>query len=155
MKIHLKRIKANVKFHGKNTGFVDSGFVKTWDELVIGQEICHMWLRKLWHQWHYWCHNFLSHMWHMTYVPHIIYDLSHVVEEVVTSMTSLMSQLPQPHVTNDICATYFIWFITCGWGSCDINDIIDVTTPSATCDTWHMNHISGMCQSLKIWGGVQ
>ena len=38
MKIHLKRIKANVKFHGKNTGFVDSGFVKTCDELVIGAE---------------------------------------------------------------------------------------------------------------------
>ena len=35
MKIHLKRIKANDKFHGKNAGFVDSGFVKTSDELFI------------------------------------------------------------------------------------------------------------------------
>ena len=30
------KIKANDKFHGKNSGFVDSGFVKTCDELVIG-----------------------------------------------------------------------------------------------------------------------
>ena len=35
MKIHLEQIKANNKFHGKNSGFVDSGFVKTCDELVI------------------------------------------------------------------------------------------------------------------------
>ena len=32
-----KQIKANDKFHGKkNAGFVNSGFVKTCDELVIG-----------------------------------------------------------------------------------------------------------------------
>ena len=36
MKIHLEQIKANDKYHGKNSGFVDSGFVKTCDELVIG-----------------------------------------------------------------------------------------------------------------------
>ena len=37
MKIHLELLKANDKFHGKNnSGFVDSGFVKTCDELVIG-----------------------------------------------------------------------------------------------------------------------
>ena len=35
MKIHLEQIKANDKFHGKNSGFVDSEFVKTCDELVI------------------------------------------------------------------------------------------------------------------------
>ena len=35
-KINLEQIKANDKFHGKNSGFVDSGFVKTCDELVIG-----------------------------------------------------------------------------------------------------------------------
>ena len=28
--------KKPIKFHGKNSGFVDSGFVKTCDELVIG-----------------------------------------------------------------------------------------------------------------------
>ena len=39
MKIPLKQIKANNKFHGeKKSGFVDSGFVKTCDELVIGSE---------------------------------------------------------------------------------------------------------------------
>ena len=36
MKIHLEQIKANDKYHGKNSGFVDSGFVKTCDEFVIG-----------------------------------------------------------------------------------------------------------------------
>ena len=37
MKIHLEQIKANKKNHGeKKSGFVDSGFVKTCDELVIG-----------------------------------------------------------------------------------------------------------------------
>ena len=34
MKIHLEQIKANDKFHGINSGFVDLGFVKTCDELV-------------------------------------------------------------------------------------------------------------------------
>ena len=38
MKINLAQIKANNKFHGKNSGFVDSGFVKTCDELVKGEE---------------------------------------------------------------------------------------------------------------------
>ena len=37
MKIHLEPVKANDSFHGKNSGFVDSGFVKTSDELVIKQ----------------------------------------------------------------------------------------------------------------------
>ena len=32
MKLHLEQIK----FHRKESGFVDSGFVKTCDELVIG-----------------------------------------------------------------------------------------------------------------------
>jgi hypothetical protein len=36
MKINLEQIKANDKFHGKNSGFIDSGFVKKCDELVIG-----------------------------------------------------------------------------------------------------------------------
>ena len=37
MKIYLKQIKNNDKFHGgKKSDFVDSGFVKTSDELVIG-----------------------------------------------------------------------------------------------------------------------
>ena len=37
MKIHLEQTKENDKFHGKKkSGFVDSGFVKTCDELVIG-----------------------------------------------------------------------------------------------------------------------
>ena len=35
VKIHLDRNKN--KLHGKNSGFVDSGFVKTCDELAIGQ----------------------------------------------------------------------------------------------------------------------
>ena len=38
MKIHLEKIKTNIKFHGKKSGFVDSGFVKTCDELVIDPE---------------------------------------------------------------------------------------------------------------------
>ena len=38
MKIHLQQVKTNDKFYGKNSGFVDSGFVKTCDELVIGSE---------------------------------------------------------------------------------------------------------------------
>ena len=37
MKIHLKYIKPNDKFFGANSNFVDSGFVKTSDELVIGR----------------------------------------------------------------------------------------------------------------------
>ena len=36
MKIHLEQIKANNTFHEKNSGFVDSGFVKTCDEHVKG-----------------------------------------------------------------------------------------------------------------------
>ena len=36
MKIDLEQIKANEKIYGKNSGFVDSGFVKTCDELIIG-----------------------------------------------------------------------------------------------------------------------
>ena len=36
MKVHLGQIKANHKFHGKSSGFVDSRFVKTCGELVIG-----------------------------------------------------------------------------------------------------------------------
>ena len=36
MEIYLEQIKANDKFHENNLGFVDSGFVKTCDELVIG-----------------------------------------------------------------------------------------------------------------------
>ena len=39
MKIHLQQIKANNKFHGKSSAFVDSGFVKTCDELVIGRDL--------------------------------------------------------------------------------------------------------------------
>ena len=34
MKIQLEQIKANKKIHEKNSDFVDSGFVKTCDELV-------------------------------------------------------------------------------------------------------------------------
>ena len=38
MKIHLEQITTNHKFHGKKQlGFVDSEFVKTCDELVIGR----------------------------------------------------------------------------------------------------------------------
>ena len=36
MKIKLEKIKTNNKFHWENSGFVDSGFVKTCDEFVIG-----------------------------------------------------------------------------------------------------------------------
>ena len=36
MKIQLEQIKANDKFYVKKLGFVDLGFVKTCDELVIG-----------------------------------------------------------------------------------------------------------------------
>ena len=39
MKIHLEQIKTNNKFHGKYADFVDSGFVKTCDELVTDQTI--------------------------------------------------------------------------------------------------------------------
>ena len=38
VKNNLEQIKASEKFHGKISGFVDSGFVKTCDELVIGQK---------------------------------------------------------------------------------------------------------------------
>ena len=37
MKIHLEQIKANDKFDGKNSGFIDSGFVKTCGQLFIDQ----------------------------------------------------------------------------------------------------------------------
>ena len=36
MRIPLEQIKAKDKFHGKSSGFVDSRFVKTCDELAIG-----------------------------------------------------------------------------------------------------------------------
>ena len=36
MKVHIKQIKTNKNFIEKKSGFVDSGFVKTCDELVIG-----------------------------------------------------------------------------------------------------------------------
>ena len=36
MKIHLELTKEKDKYHRKNSGFVNSGFVKTCDELVIG-----------------------------------------------------------------------------------------------------------------------
>ena len=39
MKFHLEQIKANDKFPGICLDFVDSGFVKTCDELVIGNGI--------------------------------------------------------------------------------------------------------------------
>ena len=38
MKIHLEQIKANDKVQENSSGFVDSGFVKTCDELVKGEE---------------------------------------------------------------------------------------------------------------------
>ena len=41
MKIHLEQIKANNKFHGQNWGFVDSGFVKTCDEIDTGIKVSH------------------------------------------------------------------------------------------------------------------
>ena len=43
MKIHLEQIKSNDRLHEKSSGFVDSEFVKTCDELVIGdtnQDCC-------------------------------------------------------------------------------------------------------------------
>ena len=41
MKIHLEQIKANDRFHGKKKSeFVDSGFVKTCNEFVIGCGNC-------------------------------------------------------------------------------------------------------------------
>ena len=40
MEIYLEQIKANDKFHENNLGFVDSGFVKTCDELVIERKQC-------------------------------------------------------------------------------------------------------------------
>ena len=36
MKINLEAIKTNGKFHGEKSGFVDSEFVKTCDEFVLG-----------------------------------------------------------------------------------------------------------------------
>ena len=39
MKIHSEKIKAIDKFHGKYSGFIDSEFVKTCDELVIGPDL--------------------------------------------------------------------------------------------------------------------
>ena len=40
MKIHLEQIKANDEFHRKISNFVDSQFVKTSEELVIGLALC-------------------------------------------------------------------------------------------------------------------
>ena len=34
MKIHLEKIQTNDTFRGKSSDFVDSGFVKTCDELL-------------------------------------------------------------------------------------------------------------------------
>ena len=42
MKIHLEQFKAKDKFHGNNSGFADSGFVKTCDELVKGFQLSEM-----------------------------------------------------------------------------------------------------------------
>ena len=36
MKIHSKQIKANDKFHGKYSGFVELELMKTCDDLVLG-----------------------------------------------------------------------------------------------------------------------
>ena len=36
MKTHLEQFKTNDKFHEYNSGFVHSGFEKTFDELFIG-----------------------------------------------------------------------------------------------------------------------
>ena len=33
----MEQIKVNKKIHGKNSGFIDSGFVTTCDELIKGQ----------------------------------------------------------------------------------------------------------------------
>ena len=38
--IYLEHIKTNDKYHRKSSSFVDSGFVKTCNELVIGKENC-------------------------------------------------------------------------------------------------------------------
>ena len=38
MKLHLEQVKTNDILHGRYSDFVDSGFVKTCDEFVIG---CH------------------------------------------------------------------------------------------------------------------
>ena len=38
IKIHLEQIKINLKFHARNSGFVDSEFVKTYGELFTGEE---------------------------------------------------------------------------------------------------------------------
>jgi hypothetical protein len=35
--MYLEQLKTDIKFHWKNSSFVDSGFVKTCDELVIEQ----------------------------------------------------------------------------------------------------------------------
>ena len=65
MKIHLKQIKANNKFHWKN-----SDFVKTCDELVIGPQ-CPAWVNNpyalknhqlLYHNEHYQC-SFCKNAW--------------------------------------------------------------------------------------------
>ena len=37
MKIHLELIETKDKFYGKKSGFVDSEFVKTCDDFVIGK----------------------------------------------------------------------------------------------------------------------
>ena len=37
MVIHVEQLKTDGKFHWKNSSFVDSRFVKTYDELVIEQ----------------------------------------------------------------------------------------------------------------------
>ena len=42
MKIHLELTKEKDKNHRKNSGFVNSGFVKTCDELVIGVVVGHL-----------------------------------------------------------------------------------------------------------------
>jgi deoxyribodipyrimidine photolyase len=39
MKIHSENIKAIEKFHGNYSGFIDSEFVKTCNELVIGPDL--------------------------------------------------------------------------------------------------------------------
>ena len=36
MQIHLEQIIGEKKFMKKKSGFVHSGLVKTWDELIIG-----------------------------------------------------------------------------------------------------------------------
>ena len=39
MKIHLEEVKSKRQISLKKSGFIDSGFVKTCDELVIGVQI--------------------------------------------------------------------------------------------------------------------